>query len=527
MPLGDDGVGGEIAAADVLLQGCDRSDVAVAVLGMAVRWARVGFSSGKSERMWAPRLSARRRAADGDQLGRPAPGSTARLLASQASIRARPVGLAHRPGVAATCDDAARPAGRRQRSLRGRRLDRGAAGRRRAPLRPRGGRRRSTRAASSRPAGWRRARRWRRTRRWRRGRATLVGAVQVGGDAAHQVVGGRRHRQQVAWSGRGRRGARRRPGSGTRARTADGVEVAQASGSSVARRARRRWIARATTSRGASSASGCASGHEPVGRRASTRWAPSPRTASEIRKARSPTGQARWGGTGRTPCRAARRRRGAAIAMPSPRAPGGLVRAGVQRAGAAGGDQRHRGVAPAAARRGRAPRRRRSPSPSAIRPITAVCSSTVMRGSPRDAVRSAPRRWPRRWRCRRRAGSGGDRARPRDPARARRPAPRSKRRPGASGRRSASAPSLDQHRAPPRVAEAAAGAHGVGHVLARDRRPADRRCDPALGEERVGGAQRALADQRHRRPAAAARSAAYSPARPAPATSRSARGEGL
>ena len=108
---------------------------------------------------------------------------------------------------------AARPLGRRRRrsASRPRRVE--------AVRRPRGGRRRSTRAASSTPAGWRRGRRWPRTRRPRRGRRSEVAPSQVGGDAAHQVVGGRRHRDRVAGQVEAGPARTRRPGSANRPRT--------------------------------------------------------------------------------------------------------------------------------------------------------------------------------------------------------------------------------------------------------------------------------------------------------------------
>ena len=150
------------------------------------------------------------------------------------------------------------------------------------------------------------------------------------------------------------------------------------------------------------------------------RCAPSPRTASEIRK-RTAARRRRAVGWNWTNSMSRTRRAG-------PVGDGDPVAGRPRRVGRAGDTARRRrrwraassARARAAARRGRAPRRRRSASPSPTSAIAAVCSSTWIRGSCRHPGDQRARRSPRRWRCRRHAGCGGGCDRPRGRARTRR-----------------------------------------------------------------------------------------------------------
>ena len=166
--------------------------------------------------------------------------------------RAAPSALAAQAGVAPERVAASPAGGPARRVGRGRRArPRPAARDRASPRARRGARTRSTRRASSRRAGWRRAGRCRRTRRPRRGPGRRRAPVEVGGHAAHRVVGGRGDRHRVA-----RRG--RCPTSASAAARCSG----SGRGRPRAGRARRRAgrcarssasIASATSSRGASS----------------------------------------------------------------------------------------------------------------------------------------------------------------------------------------------------------------------------------------------------------------------------------
>ena len=162
-------------------------------------------------------------------------------------------------------------------------------------------RRRGTRATSSTRAGSRRARRCRRTRRPRTGRV-LGAAVEVGDDAAHRVVRGRRDRDRLvgrvepALSSAAISVGKRPRSTGRRSSSA----VPRAS------------IARATTSRGASSSvkrSPCSSSSS----------APSPRSASREQEADGPTSAVGWNCTNSRSATAAPARYASAI--PSPTAP--------------------------------------------------------------------------------------------------------------------------------------------------------------------------------------------------------------
>ena len=114
---------------------------------------------------------------------------------------------------------------------------------RRGPRARRGGRRRGTRASSSTRAGSRRGRRCTRTRRPRRGPGTSVAPVEVGDDAAHRVVRGRRDGDGL----RLRDGSRRRRSAPSARESATGRSGAgRASRCRAPRsRARRRRAARA------------------------------------------------------------------------------------------------------------------------------------------------------------------------------------------------------------------------------------------------------------------------------------------
>ncbi len=148
-------------------------------------------------------------------------------------------------------------------------------------------------------------------------------AVEVGGDAAHQVVGrgcdrdaDRSDRSRPAWAHPaamfGKRARTRSRSRCASVRYAPSPEAISAS------------IARVTTSLGASSASGCTSGHEPVPVAVHEPGALAAHRLGDQERAPA-GGEARSGGTGRTPCRARSAPARWARAMPSPVAPGGLV----------------------------------------------------------------------------------------------------------------------------------------------------------------------------------------------------------
>ncbi len=131
---------------------------------------------------------------------------------------AQPLGVALQAGEAP--ERRARLVGRRRGAVASAaRRPAGRLGLVRAPRAPRGGRTRSTRPASSTPAGSRRAGRCTRTRRPRSRPGSVERAVEVGRDAAHRVVRGGRHRHAARGAGRcptSLERVRRRWGSGAR-----------------------------------------------------------------------------------------------------------------------------------------------------------------------------------------------------------------------------------------------------------------------------------------------------------------------
>ena len=286
--------------AGVVARADDR--VAVVERGVGARGSRRGGA-----RRGSPRARARmRRPARASGCGSSSSSrSPSASRSSPASAPQRRAGLAAGRGrgrsAAGSSAGAARPA-------------RGSLERRRAR---RGGRTRSTPTASWRPAGWRRAGRCRRTRRPRTGRARVGAAVEVGDDPAHHVVARRARPGRARSSGRARpRAARRRrwgSGPGRRARMSSSTDGR----AGLAQRARK--IARATASRGASSSTK----RSPS---APCSVAPSPRTASVIRKPsrpRRPATAVGWNWTNSRSASAAPAAR--ASSRPEPKEPGGLV----------------------------------------------------------------------------------------------------------------------------------------------------------------------------------------------------------
>ena len=234
--------------------------------------------------------------------------------------------------------------------------------------------------------------------------------------------------------------------------------------------------------------------------------------------ARSPTRAARSGGTARTPCPRRPRRRGRR-ARCRRRGPGRVGGEGVERARAAGGNQRHAG---ARARSSSWPSTQAPAqcSPSEISSITAACSSTRMCGRSRTrsisgSAIAAPVALPPACRIRRRLWPPS-----RPSADGRRRRGRSTR-PAAAGRRFAVA-LADQHPHGVAVAEPASHPQRVLEVPPGDRRRrrSRRRCRPGRRTSSTRAAS-PWSPAPPRRPWAAAWMAAYSPASPAPATSRS------
>ena len=174
-----------------------------------------------------------------------------------------------------------------------------------------------------------------------------------------------------------------------------------------------------------------------------------------------------------------------AIAMPSPRRAGRVRRAGVERARAAGGEQRHPRAdrdelvvaedpgacaAVAVAQRGRSPRRARRPGcagSASTRPISVRAMAAPVAAPPAWRIRRRP--WPPSRRELRPAGVG------RDPTA----------RPAARGRRSGRTPSRTSTSHRGRIGEAAPHRERVGGVQRRVVVRADRGGDAALGHERV------------------------------------------
>ena len=318
-----------------------------------------GSVSGWSVRWWAPRLSSRAR--------HEAPIRRASGIRVVAQLRAGPSASRAEPGVRARARRASRPAAgsaaalgcvRRAAALRG-----GVAARGTPPARP-GGRTRSTRPASSRPAGWRRA-----------GPCTPHSPTAYRPGQRSSARRGRWPRRPSCSAPRARPGSGRAPGRCPRPRarrrcsgSAPTSTCAHVEPDGRLARLRRSsaWIASATSSRGASSSTKRSPSRvEQVRALAAHRLGDQEAVARAL-AARSAVG---WNCMNSRSA-SARARRRSASAGPAPTAPRGLV---VRSQSAA--------MPPVASTTARA---------------SSASGPPVARGA-RAARRSAPRAWPARW----------------------------------------------------------------------------------------------------------------------------------